>query len=89
MVQTGDAKVEGRSEKNGYVPEGKDAVRTIPLEVYVNGDKEPIYSATFDDVRRRRRRRAGSACARAHDAPFARRPLRRMMCAPARRRRLA
>ena len=51
VVQTGDAKVEGRSEKNGYVPPGKDQVRNVPLEVFVKGDKEPIYSATFDDVR--------------------------------------
>ena len=49
VVQTGDAKVEGRSEKNGYVPPGQTEVRTVPLEVYVKGDKEPIYSSTFDD----------------------------------------
>jgi len=49
VVQTGDAKVEGRSELNGFVPEGATKVREVPLEVYVKGDKNPIYSATFDD----------------------------------------
>ena len=49
VVQTGDAKVEGKSDKNGYVPPGKSDVRLVPLEVYVKGDKEPIYSTTFDD----------------------------------------
>ena len=49
VVQTGDAKQAGKSEKTGYVPEGKTNVRNVPLEVYVKGDKEPIYSTTFDD----------------------------------------
>jgi len=49
VVQTGDAKVEGRSEKNGFVPEGQKEVRKVPLEVFVKGDKGPIYSETFDD----------------------------------------
>merc|ERR1719238_1705846 len=49
VVQTGDAKVEGRSEKNGYVPPGKTEVRTVPLELYVKGDPQPLYSTTFDD----------------------------------------
>ena len=40
---------EGRSEKNGYVPDGASEVRKVPLEVYVQGDKAPIYGATFDD----------------------------------------
>lgn len=35
--------------KNGYVPEGSSQVRKIPLEVYVKGDKSPIYGSTFDD----------------------------------------
>ena len=51
VVQTGDAKVEGKSEKNGYVPPGKTEVRTVPLELYVKGDSQPLYSTTFDDVR--------------------------------------
>ena len=38
---------EGKGDKNGYVQDGK--IRNVPLEVYVKGDKEPIYSATFDD----------------------------------------
>ena len=49
VVQTGDAKAEGKSEKTGYVPAGQDEVRKVPLEVYVQGDKQPIYGATFDD----------------------------------------
>merc|ERR1719217_728879 len=49
VVQTGDPSVEGKSEKNGFVPPGATDVRTVPLEVYVKGDKEPIYSTTFDD----------------------------------------
>jgi cyclophilin family peptidyl-prolyl cis-trans isomerase len=49
VVQTGDPKAEGRQSKNGYVPPGEAEVRKIPLEVYVSGDKQPIYGATFDD----------------------------------------
>jgi len=49
VVQTGDPKEAGRSKKNGFVPEGSDDVRIVPLEVFVKGDKAPIYSATFDD----------------------------------------
>jgi cyclophilin family peptidyl-prolyl cis-trans isomerase len=49
VVQTGDPKVEGRSEKNGYVPPGETEVRKVPLEVFVSGDKAPIYGTTFDD----------------------------------------
>lgn len=47
VVQTGDPTAEGKGDKNGYVQDGK--IRNVPLEVYVKGDKEPIYSATFDD----------------------------------------
>ena len=47
VVQTGDPQAEGKSDKNGYVQNGK--IRNVPLEVYVQGDKEPLYSATFDD----------------------------------------
>jgi cyclophilin family peptidyl-prolyl cis-trans isomerase len=50
VVQTGDPTAEGKgATKNGYVPEGSSSVRKIPLEVYVTGDKQPMYSATFDD----------------------------------------
>lgn len=49
VVQTGDPKAEGRQEKNGFVPAGASEVRKIPLEVYVVGDKGPIYGTTFDD----------------------------------------
>ena len=31
------------------VPEGSEKIRNVPLEVFVKGDKEPMYSATFDD----------------------------------------
>ena len=31
------------------MPEGSSQVRKIPLEVYVKGDKSPIYGSTFDD----------------------------------------
>ena len=43
------SQVEGRSEKNGYVPPGETEVRKVPLEVFVSGDKAPIYGTTFDD----------------------------------------
>jgi len=49
VVQTGDPSAEGKGEKHGYVPEGKEKERRIPLEVYVKGDKAPIYGTTFDD----------------------------------------
>jgi len=51
VVQTGDPSKEGRGDGkiNGYVPEGKEKVRTVPLEVFVKNDKAPIYGSTFDD----------------------------------------
>ena len=49
VVQTGDPAADGRGDKNGYVPAGAEAVRKVPLEVYVRGDKAPIYGSTFDD----------------------------------------
>lgn len=49
VVQTGDNKEAGKSEKIGYVPPGKTEVRKVPLEVMVKGDKGPIYGTTFDD----------------------------------------
>jgi len=49
VVQTGDPKAEGKTEKNGFVPSGATDVRKIPLEVFVKGDKGPIYGTTFDD----------------------------------------
>ena len=50
VVQTGDPTAEGKEgAKNGYVPAGSSSVRKIPLEVYVSGDKQPMYSTTFDD----------------------------------------
>lgn len=52
VVQTGDPSADGspsKTVKNGYVPEGKESVRKVPLEVYVKGDKAPLYSSTFDD----------------------------------------
>ena len=50
VVQTGDPTAEGKGAvKNGYVPPGKSEVRKIPLEVYAQGDKKPLYGSTFDD----------------------------------------
>jgi len=49
VVQTGDPKAEGKQEKNGFVPPGGSDVRKIPLEVFVRGDKAPMYGVTFDD----------------------------------------
>ncbi len=49
VVQTGDPQAEGRQKLNGFVPAGASKVRKIPLEVFVAGDKNPIYGATFDD----------------------------------------
>jgi len=50
-VQTGDPRVDPNDEKapNGFVPAGAKGVRKIPLEVFVQGDKQPIYGTTFDD----------------------------------------
>jgi len=47
VVQTGDPSKEGRGDKVGFAEDGK--VRNVPLEVFVKGDKAPIYSSTFDD----------------------------------------
>eukprot|EP00908_Phaeocystis_cordata_P010272 Transcript_21119.p1 GENE.Transcript_21119~~Transcript_21119.p1 ORF type:complete len:440 (-),score=200.53 Transcript_21119:143-1366(-) len=47
VVQTGDAAQAGRGKETGFVEGGK--VRNVPLEVYVKGDKGPIYGTTFDD----------------------------------------
>ncbi len=44
MVQTGDP--EGPSE--GFVDPSTGKVRTIPLEIMVDGDSEPIYGATLE-----------------------------------------
>lgn len=49
VVQTGDPAQEGRTKENGFKPEGSDKVRLVPLEVFVKGDKGPIYGSTFDD----------------------------------------
>jgi len=47
VVQTGDVSQEKGGKDTGFVVDGK--VRNVPLEVYVKGDKAPIYGATFDD----------------------------------------
>jgi len=49
VVQTGDPSQEGRGKDVGFKPDGSDAVRNVPLEVFVKGDKGPIYGSTFDD----------------------------------------
>ena len=37
---------------NGFVDPKTGKVRTIPFEVKVQGDKEPIYEETLEDLRR-------------------------------------
>mmetsp|Transcript_40079 Transcript_40079/g.70543 ORF Transcript_40079/g.70543 Transcript_40079/m.70543 type:complete len:485 (-) Transcript_40079:161-1615(-) len=54
VIQTGDPTKAGvpeafKSKQTGYVPQGETKARRIPLEVFVQGDKEAIYEATFDD----------------------------------------
>jgi len=51
VVQTGDPRADPNDEKapNGFIPAGAKGVRKIPLEVFVQGDKQPIYGTTFDD----------------------------------------
>jgi len=52
VVQTGDPSQEPKAENkeiHGFVPAGDSKVRKIPLEVFVRGDKAPIYGTTFDD----------------------------------------
>lgn len=44
VVQTGDP--EGPSE--GFVDPATGQVRKVPLEIMVDGDKEPIYGATLE-----------------------------------------
>lgn len=48
VVQTGDP--EGPSE--GFVDPSTGKVRTIPLEIMVDGDSEPIYGATLEELGR-------------------------------------
>lgn len=46
VVQTGDPSQEPKAENkeiHGFVPAGDSKVRKIPLEVFVRGDKAPIY----------------------------------------------
>jgi hypothetical protein len=43
-VQTGDP--EGPAE--GFVDPSTEKVRTIPLEIMVDGDKSPVYGATLE-----------------------------------------
>lgn len=44
IVQAGKPK-----EGNGYVDKESGTLRTIPLEVFAKGDKEPIYGVTLED----------------------------------------
>eukprot|EP01018_Ginkgo_biloba_P013627 Gb_08385 [translate_table: standard] len=48
VVQTGDP--EGPAE--GFVDPSTGKVRTIPLEIMVDGDKSPIYGATLEELGR-------------------------------------
>eukprot|EP00640_Fibrocapsa_japonica_P001821 CAMPEP_0113937516 /NCGR_PEP_ID=MMETSP1339-20121228/4128_1 /TAXON_ID=94617 /ORGANISM="Fibrocapsa japonica" /LENGTH=444 /DNA_ID=CAMNT_0000940315 /DNA_START=76 /DNA_END=1410 /DNA_ORIENTATION=+ /assembly_acc=CAM_ASM_000762 len=47
VVQLGDRDPEG--DVHGYVPPGKKQERTVPLEVFLVGDKEPLYGITSED----------------------------------------
>lgn len=44
IVQTGDP----RGPAEGFVDPGTGKLRTIPLEIMVEGDKAPIYGATLE-----------------------------------------
>mmetsp|Transcript_24346 Transcript_24346/g.36531 ORF Transcript_24346/g.36531 Transcript_24346/m.36531 type:complete len:455 (+) Transcript_24346:33-1397(+) len=48
VVQSGDP----GKKKTGFIDPSTSQLRTVPLEIMANGDKEPIYEATFDDVGR-------------------------------------
>mmetsp|Transcript_34778 Transcript_34778/g.88082 ORF Transcript_34778/g.88082 Transcript_34778/m.88082 type:complete len:421 (-) Transcript_34778:340-1602(-) len=48
VVQTGDP--DGPAD--GFVDPGTGALRTLPMEVRVSGDKEPIYEFTLEDLGR-------------------------------------
>lgn len=48
VVQMGDP--EPDNEKiNGFIPAGQSKPRNVPLEIFVAGDKEPIYSSTIEE----------------------------------------
>lgn len=47
VVQTGDLNPDG--DVHGYIPKGSDSVRTIPLEIAVQGDDELLYGVTTED----------------------------------------
>ena len=34
---------------NGFIPAGQSKPRNVPLEIFVAGDKEPIYSSTIEE----------------------------------------
>lgn len=44
VVQTGDP--EGPAE--GFIDPSTEKTRTIPLEIMVNGEKQPVYGATLE-----------------------------------------
>eukprot|EP00250_Pteridium_aquilinum_P016252 c23025_g1_i1 orf=252-1652(-) len=48
VVQTGDP--DGPAE--GFVDPSTEKIRTIPLEIMVDGDKQPIYEATLEELGR-------------------------------------
>ena len=37
---------------DGYVPPGAKGPRKIPLEIFLKGDKDPIYGETFEEAER-------------------------------------
>merc|ERR1712216_974728 len=43
VVQTGENK------QGGYIPPGSSKVRTIPLEIQVQGDKGPMWGSTIEE----------------------------------------
>lgn len=47
MVQYGDPEPGG--EVHGFKPPGSSEVRTIPLEIFVTQDSDPIYGVTTED----------------------------------------
>ena len=48
VLQTGDPK----GPEEGFVDPRSKQIRTVPLEIRIKGDAEPIYNLTFEDVGR-------------------------------------
>jgi len=52
VVQTGDPSYGKRGQPAGYVDPATGKVRTIPLEIKVDKDKEPIYNFPLEEIGR-------------------------------------